>query len=83
MIKIYCANQESVSIVCTIKLKQTKGGASTVAKVKLNYIFNNPNSAEDTVEMLIKFFVEVNKPKVDEAIKKYAETSEETVSHSA
>ncbi|MDO4608091.1 MAG: hypothetical protein Q4B40_02730 [Clostridia bacterium] len=54
-----------------------------MAKVKLNYIFNNPNSAEDTVEMLIKFFVEVNKPKVDEAIKKYAETSEEIVSHSA
>ena len=52
-------------------------------RYKLNYKFNNPNSAEETAEMLINFFVEVNKPKVDEAIKKFAETSEETAGHSA
>lgn len=54
-----------------------------MSRLELNYIFNNPNSAEETAEMLIKFFVEVNKPKVDEAIKKLAETSEETAGHSA
>lgn len=54
-----------------------------MAKCKLNYTFHNPNSVESTAEALIKFFVEVNKPKVDEALKKFAEKSEENVSHSA
>lgn len=49
----------------------------------MNYKFNNPNSEEDTAEMLIKFFVEVNKPKVKEALKKFAEKSEEKPGHSA
>ena len=54
-----------------------------MAKCKLNYTFHNPNSVEVTAETLIKFFVEVNKPKVEEALKKFAERGEETVSHSA
>ncbi len=52
-------------------------------KSNLKYTFNNPNSVENTAEMLIDFIVDVNKQRVDEAIKKFAETSEETVSHSA
>lgn len=63
--------------------RRKRDGGSAVRRYKLNYKFNNPNSAEETAEMLIKFFVEVNKPKVDEAIKKFAETSEETAGHSA
>lgn len=54
-----------------------------MAKCKLNYTFHNPNSVDDTAEMLIKFFVEVNKPKVDEALKKLAEKSEKKLGHSA
>ncbi len=54
-----------------------------MGKLKLNYTFHNPNSKEITIQMLKKFFIEINKPKVDEAIKKYAETGEETNSHSA
>lgn len=40
-----------------------------MAKITLKYKFNNPNSAEDTAEMLLKLFVDANKPKVEEAIK--------------
>ena len=40
-----------------------------MAKIKLKYKFNNPNSAEDTADMLIELFVEANKPRVEEAIK--------------
>lgn len=83
MIKFYCANQGSGSIVCITEEKSKERQVSTVAKCKLNYTFHNPNSVEVTAETLIKFFVEVNKPKVEEALKKFAERSEETVSHSA
>ena len=54
-----------------------------MAKCKLNYTFHNPTSVDDTAEMLIKFFVEVNNPKVDEALKKLAEKSEKKLGHSA
>ena len=40
-----------------------------MAKIKLKYKFNNPNSAEDTADMLRELFVEANKPRVEEAIK--------------
>lgn len=39
-----------------------------MSKIKLNYKFNNPNSVDDTTEMLLKFLVEANKKKVEEAI---------------
>lgn len=54
-----------------------------MAKVKLNFIFNNPNSVEDTAEALIKILAEINAPKVEEAIKKAANESEETAGRSA
>ena len=39
-----------------------------MSKIKLNYKFNNPNSVDDTTELLLKFLVEANKKKVEEAI---------------
>ena len=40
-----------------------------MGKITLNYTFNNPNSVEDTAEMLLKLFIEANKAKVEEVIK--------------
>jgi hypothetical protein len=39
-----------------------------VAKQKLTYHFHNPNTPEATANFLLKLFVEVNKPKVEQAI---------------
>lgn len=64
-------------------MEKRKAGIETVAKVKLNFIFNNPNSVEDTAEALIKILAEINAPKVEEAIKKAADESEETAGRSA
>ena len=47
-----------------------------MAKIKLNYTFNNPNSVENTAEILLKLFVEANKSKAQEAIKKAIENGE-------
>lgn len=48
----------------------------TMAKRKLNYTFHNPNT-EETINALINFFVDVNKPKVDKVIKEhFSEESE-------
>ena len=81
--KIYCAKRNGVSIVCIIKEKNRKAGDRTVGKIRLNYSFNNPNSVEDTAEMLLKFFIEANKPRVEKAIKTAVQSSEKTMSHSA
>ena len=54
---------------------------SAVAKIKLNYTFNNPNSVEDTAEQLLKLFIEANKQKVDEIIKNAVDDGEKTASH--
>lgn len=34
----------------------------------MRYTFNNPNSLEDTIEMLVRLFVEANKLKVHAAV---------------
>lgn len=81
--KIYCAKRNGVSIVCIIKEKNRKAGDRTVGKIRLNYSFNNPNSVEDTAEMLLKLFIEANKPRVEKAIKTAVQSSEKTMSHSA
>ncbi len=39
---------------------------------KLNYCFNNPNSAEATADFLCKLLVEVNAGKVERAIEEAA-----------
>ena len=55
--KIYCAKRNGVSIVCIIKEKNRKAGDRTVGKIRPQYSFNNPNSVEDTAEMLLKLFI--------------------------
>lgn len=45
-------------------------------KTKLNYRFHNPNSPEETANFLCKILVDVNTPKVEEAIKKAAPTTD-------
>lgn len=54
-----------------------------MGKINLNYKFNNPNSAEDTAEMLLKLFVKANSEKVERAIKSATECGENKISHSA
>lgn len=54
-----------------------------MAKVTLNYKFNNNNSVEDTAEMLLKLFVEANKQKVEKAIKNNLSDTDEAMSHPA
>ena len=39
-------------------------------RMKLNYRFHNPNSAEDTADFLCKLMIEVNAGKVERAIEK-------------
>lgn len=43
---------------------------------KLNYIFHNPNTPEETADFLIKLFVEVNLPKLEAAINKKIQEQE-------
>lgn len=81
--KIYCAKRNVVSIECIIKEKSRKAGDRTVEKIRPKYSFNNPNSVEDTAEMLLKLFIEANKPRVEKAIKTAVQSSEKTMSHSA
>ncbi len=54
-----------------------------MAKCELKYTFHNPNSVENTAEVLVKLFVEANKQKVDEAVKNIAEEDEDKLGHSA
>lgn len=42
-------------------------------KRTLNYRFHNPNPAEKTAAVLIKLFVEVNHPKVEDAMRQARE----------
>lgn len=63
--------------------KNRKAGDRTVEKIRPKYSFNNPNSVEDTAEILLKLFIEANKPRVEKAIKTAVQSSEKTMSHSA
>lgn len=44
-------------------------------KRKLNYRFHNPNTVEETANLLYKVFVEVNKEKVEKAVRENLEKS--------
>lgn len=44
-------------------------------KRKLNYRFHNPNTAEETANLLYKVFIEVNKEKVEKAVREDLEKS--------
>ena len=54
-----------------------------MAKVKLKYKFNNPNTVEDTAYLLLEFLAEINMPKAEKAIKNAIKNSEDNVSHPA
>lgn len=54
-----------------------------MSKVILNYKFNNPNTVEDTAEMLLKLFIKTNSEKVERAINSAAACGENEISHSA
>lgn len=41
---------------------------------KLNYRFHNPNTAEVTIDYILKVFIEVNEGKVKSALQAVAET---------
>jgi len=45
-----------------------------VKERKLNYRFHNPNTAEATIDYILKVFIEVNEGKVKSAIQAVAET---------
>ena len=46
-------------------------------ETKLHYCFDNPNPLELTADCLIKLFVEVNREKVDEAIRQATQSQPE------
>ena len=46
-------------------------------ETKLRYCFDNPNPLELTADYLIKLFVEVNREKVDEAIRQATQSQPE------
>lgn len=52
-----------------------------MAKVKLNYKFNNPNTVEDTAEMLLKILIDINASKVDKALKEIFNEANTIESH--
>lgn len=61
----------------SIKLRKTFKGQKMKDKPrKLNYIFHNPNTPEETADFLIKLFVEVNLPKLEAAINKKIQEQE-------
>lgn len=47
-------------------------------KTKLEYRFHNPNTEEETVDYILKLFVEVNSNKVERALQEVADTIENT-----
>ena len=58
--------------------QREKGGGSTaMKKQKLNYCFHNPNTAEVTVDYILKVFIEVNAKKVERVMQEVAEKSTE------
>lgn len=52
-------------------------------KPKLNYIFHNPNSTEDTADFLVKIFIEVNQPKVEQMIRQAQKAALDSPSESS
>jgi hypothetical protein len=41
-------------------------------KQKLNYVFHNPNTLEETEKFLVKWLVEINLPKVEKIMSEQA-----------
>ena len=51
-------------------------------KKKLNYTFHNPNSEKETVDYILKIFIEANQSKVEKAIREEMERCIEKDKHS-
>ena len=51
---------------------EVRGCSFRLKRTKLNYCFHNPNSAEDTADLLCRLMIEVNAGKVERAIEKAA-----------
>ena len=52
-------------------------------KPKLHYTFHNPNGPEETAAFLIKLFIEVNQPKVEQIIRQAQEAALDSPSESS
>ena len=52
-------------------------------KRKLNYRIYNPNSPENTADFLVKLFIEVNQPKVEQMIHQAQEAALDSPSESS
>ena len=44
-------------------------------KTKLHFTFHNPNTPEATADFLVKLFIEVNQPKIEQAIREAQEAA--------
>lgn len=55
--------------------RQAERGGYLMKKRKLNYRFHNPNTVEETANVLYKVFIEVNKEKVEKAVQENLEKS--------
>ena len=49
--------------------------ACALKRPKLTYTFHNPNTVEATADFLVKLFVEVNQPKLEEILRRVQEES--------
>ena len=45
-------------------------------KRKLNYVIHNPNTIENTTNLLLEILIDINTPKVERAIQEAANASE-------
>ena len=52
-------------------------------KPKLHYTFHNPNTPEATADFLVKLFIEVNQPKVEQMIHQAQEADLDSPSESS
>ena len=52
-------------------------------KPKLHYTFHNPNTPEATADFLVKLFIEVNQPKVEQMIYQAQEAALDSPSESS
>lgn len=50
---------------------------------KLHYTFHNPNTPEATADFLVKLFIEVNQPKVEQMIHQAQEAALDSPSESS
>ena len=56
------------------KMRGSENITTTVVKGKLNYRIHNPNAVNDTINYLLKVFIEANSEKVEKAIQSAIKT---------